>query len=432
MCRSVCHCVLLRPVANEADFELLDKEGYSSSVVRQEFKDQAAAVTRDILAKAGVKRFESCELNGAAFAALAQQLCATVGADGVPEVTSAWQQVCVMQLQKGLDAGEASFKEAMAREISAKQPTLTALSRTGLQPPTVQIPLHEDALQSCIELADASARKAFFAFACAPGEDEAKQLSSSLDAWRRQACEGNEKVAVAFCEALLGILYTPVQTGIREGIYTCKGGFNKYSTDLETAMLDYRDCSSSCVPEHVAARCAEAFARRIEDERHLVMDSDRALSEAQRRAALDAEKLQYEQLARKRQVEEQQAEMKRQRVEHSSQLETLQSSAKLMQEQMAQQREEDKRVNEQRQAQMEQYMRQNQQEGQEMMKQMMAFSAKQSEAQSQQMDRVLQGMSDAQAAQQESLAALTQSMAELASREPQTVRIERGGGCVLQ
>jgi len=425
-----CLRTLPRPVATEEDFKLLDKQGYGSSVVRQEFKDQSAVVIRDILAKADVKRFEGAELSGSSLAALLQTLCSTLDADGVPEVTTAWQQVCQVQLEKGLAAARTAFLETMAAALKGKRPAVAALSRTGLRPPDTGIPVQEDDLQSCIGSADAASRKAFFALACAPGDEEAKQLSAALDDSHKREYDGNKQLAVAFCEALLGILYAPVRQGIREGRYTCEGGFKSYSQHLEVAMLDYRDCCSSCVPEQTAAQCAEAFAHSLEEERHLVMENDRALTAAQRKAAVDAEQLQYERLSRKREQEEQQAALKRQRAEHTAQMETMQNAAKVMQEQMEQQREEDKRLNEQRHAQMEEFMRQNQKEGQDLMKQVIANSSKQTEEQSKQMERIMQTMADSNAAQQESLAGLTQSIADLANKPP--VVVESGGGCILQ
>ena len=134
--------------------------------MRSEFRQQVTGIIQEILETVPRKRFDGGELTGAALAELAGHLTLTLK-DGVPEVASAWHQVCLAQTRMALQRASESFKQSLRMAQDSIEASGRQKRHTALKPP-----MSSHVLKQTLQDATAAARSAYFATAFQTDEEQ--------------------------------------------------------------------------------------------------------------------------------------------------------------------------------------------------------------------------------------------------------------------
>jgi len=419
-----CLRTLPRPVDDE-NFRQLEIDGLDGHGVRPEFREQVQRIIQEILETVPRKRFDGGELTGAALAELAGHLTLTLK-DGVPEVASAWHQVCLAQTRMALQRASDSFKQSMCTAQEAMEASGRQKRHTALRPP-----MSSHLLKQTLKDATAAARSAYFTTAFQTDEEQARRLNDSLAHAAEEAHRDNEEVARSFCRDLLQVLYAPVESSVEGKRYICGGGYTQYMQDAAGIQHEYAECcQDTLVPEHVVTEIGEEFWRSTENIRKILRDSDKQLSEAEKEKAKQGEQLVQLELRRKQEWEENKAQLQRQEAENQERMRTWEQAMGSMKDQMRVQQEDMQRASEQREAQMAEFIQQGQVEARKQMQDIMKMASEQAMAQQEHMSSLLTSMQDSQRSQQESMNEVMISLRDLANRPPPKIEVQRS--CAVQ
>mmetsp|Transcript_47513 Transcript_47513/g.110775 ORF Transcript_47513/g.110775 Transcript_47513/m.110775 type:complete len:698 (-) Transcript_47513:105-2198(-) len=275
---------LPRPVVREADFEFVHTRALPA------FVDGAIQVAQVVRQCVKPKVFEGSQVTGAILGALAQQYVRTVDEEGVPEVATAWQQVCQGENARAWTRALAMYTQQWeAQELPVDNPAV----------------IHEALFQQCLQLHSR--------IACSVVEGKLESLTAALEDEFRVWEEASNAAAKSQCQACLQSALDSVSAGLRQGRFSCSGGLAAFDAAVAAALGTFQDTAEATRFPDIADMCASAWMEENRSMRAAIRRADESLDESLRAADEARQRAAHEQLAHAREMERMRQELERQK-----------------------------------------------------------------------------------------------------------------------
>uniref|UniRef100_A0A8D1N5M1 Guanylate binding protein 1, interferon-inducible n=1 Tax=Sus scrofa TaxID=9823 RepID=A0A8D1N5M1_PIG len=247
--------------------------------VDPEFREQVEEFCSYILSHSKVKTLSGgITVNGPRLETLVLTFVNTISSGDLPCMENAVLALAEIENSAAVQKAIAHYEQQMAEKLQLPTETLQEL-----------LDLHRDVEKEAIDIFMKNSFK---------DEENVfqKELATKLDKKRDEFCDQNVKASSERCSALIKEIFSPLEEGVKQGLYSKSGGYRLYVEKKEELKIKYLETPRKGLQ---AEEILQEYLKSKESVGEAILQTDQTLSEKEKQIEVERVRAEAAQAAAK-------------------------------------------------------------------------------------------------------------------------------------
>uniref|UniRef100_A0A8D1AAJ9 Guanylate binding protein 1, interferon-inducible n=1 Tax=Sus scrofa TaxID=9823 RepID=A0A8D1AAJ9_PIG len=247
--------------------------------VDPEFREQVEEFCSYILSHSKVKTLSGgITVNGPRLETLVLTFVNTISSGDLPCMENAVLALAEIENSAAVQKAIAHYEQQMAEKLQLPTETLKEL-----------LDLHRDVEKEAIDIFMKNSFK---------DEENVfqKELATKLDKKRDEFCDQNVKASSERCSALIKEIFSPLEEGVKQGLYSKSGGYRLYVEKKEELKIKYLETPRKGLQ---AEEILQEYLKSKESVGEAILQTDQTLSEKEKQIEVERVRAEAAQAAAK-------------------------------------------------------------------------------------------------------------------------------------